>query len=649
MSERAQPGARSAAAGEPAVAAGSVVVMTGSAAAVVGSVVVRTGSAAIATGSAAAAAGFLTRRSLRAALGLALVASACGAPKQRSWIERDDELGRSTFDEGRGLGGDDGGADRSSADGSSADGGAGRDGLGASPEAQAGARAWGAVERALREHGRVGTAQTRRALARALAELPPAGHARLDAAAPEIFRVAGGGEPALAQRGVLIALAQARRALHAEQRARAAAALALAEQLLPRATSAADPAAAAELAGELAALAAAGGPALAAVQPTKVAVLLPLSGRFAAVGAELRRAVESLPPSGVQWQFLDTRGDPAGAQAAVEQAADGGAVAALGPAGDREALAAAKRAAQRGLPIALLAPGDGGDAGLGVFRLAWSPQDEARAVAAWAAANDYQSVAVLAPRDDVGELTSAAFVAAAGALGLTVAARGEYDAAGGSVEADLKRFLNLVPAENPRLAAHLRRGGKRAWQTFVPDVAFSLLYVPDRAARAALIAAFLPYLGIELRTEEIMDPERLRRKYRGVIPQVVQLVGGAGWNERTLPLRGGQAVQGALIFDVCTAQRDDVAGELAAELEARLGHAPTSAAAQAYDAAAWMAQAVTAARAAGRGHRAGVRAELMQTRLEAGACGPLSVGADAEVRRESATLQVDGEELVLAP
>lgn len=447
--------------------------------------------------------------------------------------------------------------------------------------------------------------------------------------------------------GAAAALHLARLALYAGAPERAAPQLARAAAVLEH--GAGDPVLRGELARQLAELtAAAAAAAPAAVQPSRVAVLLPLSGRFAAIGQELRRAIE-LAPVGVQWQFLDTRGEPGKAAAMVEQAADGGAVAVLGPVGDREAVAAARRAAQRGLPIALLAPGDGGDAGLGVFRLSWSVEDEARAVAAWAAANDFTSVAVLAPRDDVGELATAAFAAAARGHGLTLAAAGQYDAAGGSVEADLKRFLGLIPAQNPRLAAHLRRGGKRAWQTFVPDVAFSLLYVPDRADRAALVAAFLPYLGIELRTEEIMDPLRLRRKYRGVIPQVVQLVGGAGWNAPSLPARGGNAVQGAMVFDVCTAQRDDIAAELAGQLAARLGHPPSSAAAQAYDAALWLGAAVAAAVAAGRGHRAGVRAQLAQARLEEGACGPLAIGGDGEVVREAAVLQVDGEDLVLAP
>lgn len=657
-----------------------------------------------------------------AAIGAAIAAAAAigcgGAPAARPWTEEEiggghgEELGqRHVGDEGDGEGGV--GVTAGAAAGAAGETGA--EGAGGSGEAAISGDAGAALREldgALAALGRASSgganssaASARARLERALAALPAAAVRGLEERSVRWADSPG---------GVLLALHAARLWLHAGAPERAAPQLARARAGLTAiaakgasAGAAIDAATLASWQRQTAELSAAAAGVAAAVAPTKVAVLLPLSGRFAAVGQELRRAIElasitqlasasaegaegaeseisdggdgadgsereaparparrgparpgaragaaasaSAASANVQWQFLDTRGEPAAAAAAVEQAAAAGAVAILGPVGDREAVAAARRASQRGVPIALLSPGDGADLGLGVFRLGWSAQDEARAVAAWAAANDFRSVAVLSPRDDVGELAATAFTRSAAALGLTVAAQGQYDAAGGSVEADLKRFLGLVPAQNPRLAAHLRRGGKRAWQTFVPEVAFSLLYLPDRADRAALVAAFLPYLGLELRTEEIMDPLRLRRKYRGVIPQVVQLVGGAGWNQASLPARGGNAVQGAMIFDVCTAQRDDLAEDLAAQLAARLGHPPSGAAAQAHDAAAWISRAVTAARLAGRGHRAGVAAAMAQTRLSEGACGPLSIGADGEVVREPAVLQVDGEDFVLAP
>ncbi|HLL25201.1 MAG TPA: penicillin-binding protein activator, partial [Kofleriaceae bacterium] len=133
-----------------------------------------------------------------------------------------------------------------------------------------------------------------------------------------------------------------------------------------------------------------------------VAVLLPLSGRFAGIGSELRAAIQLAPTEGTKWLFVDTKGEADGAAAAVEQADAKGAIAILGPVGEREAISAARAASLRGIPIALLAPADGADPSAGVFRVVDSPADEGRAVARLAAADSFPTAGVLAPRDDVG-------------------------------------------------------------------------------------------------------------------------------------------------------------------------------------------------------------------------------------------------------
>ena len=425
-----------------------------------------------------------------------------------------------------------------------------------------------------------------------------------------------------------------------------------ARALLARAASAADEA---EVHGELAALAKA--TAAAPVDANVVAVLLPLSGRFAPVGAELRAAIELVPASGgattrggkPRWLFLDTRGESEAAAAAVERAAAQGAVAILGPVGIQESIAAARAASLRRIPIALLAAADGADPEGGVFRVVGSPADEARAVARIAQADHFPTAAVLAPRDDVGRDAAAAFAAEAVRLGVRVTGQGTYDPTGGALEPDIKAFLNLVPATNPQLAEHLRRHRKDGLKTFTPDVPFSLLYVPDRYDRAAIVAAYLPYFNVELRTTESIDPDLLSRKHDGKIPQVVQLVGGAGWHHPSLPVRGGEAVQGALIVDVFGAEDgSDASAAFSAAFQQKMRRAPSSAAAEAYDAATLVAQARFAA-APAADPRAAFRTALARGRLDDGACGPASIGADGELARLPLVLEVQGDELVPAP
>ncbi|HEY5920585.1 MAG TPA: penicillin-binding protein activator [Kofleriaceae bacterium] len=442
-----------------------------------------------------------------------------------------------------------------------------------------------------------------------------------------------------------VALRAARLAHHRGDNAEARA-------LLARAATAADEA---EVHAELTKLATA--VAATPIDSNVVAVLLPLTGRFSSIGVELRAAIELVPADGgpapkaskAKWLFIDTKGEPEGAAAAVETAVQKGAVAILGPVGTREAIAAARAAALHQIPIALLAPADGADPAAGVFRMVGSPGDEARAVARIAQADNFPTVAVFAPRDDVGQDAAAAFVAEAQKLGVRVTAQGTYDPTGGGLEPDVKAFLNLIPAKNPALAEHLRRNPKDGWKTFTPDVPFTLLYVPDRYDRAAIVAAFLPYFGVELRTREIADPNQLQRKHRGKIPQIVQLVGGAGWHHPSLPVRGGAAVQGALIVDVFGAESgSDLATGFNAAFQQRTKRAASSAAAEAYDAATLVARARFAA-APTKDPREAFRTALARGKLDDGACGPAAMDTDGELAREPLVLEVQGDELVPAP
>jgi ABC-type branched-subunit amino acid transport system substrate-binding protein len=451
---------------------------------------------------------------------------------------------------------------------------------------------------------------------------------------------------------VLGALAQAGDAAPAARLALRAARLAHhrgddadARALVARAASAADEA---SVHAELVALGKDLGTA--AIDPVTVAVLLPLSGRFSGIGSELRVAIELARDGEVKWLFLDTKGEPDGAVAAVELAAQKGALAIMGPVGTRETLAAARAASLRQIPIALLAPEDGADPASGVYRLVGSPADEGRAVAELAKQDSFPTVAVFAPRDDVGAEAAEAFVAEAQRQGLTVAGQGSYDPTGGDVEPDVKQFLNLVPATNPRLAAHLAKKGKKGWQTFSPDIPFSLLYIPDRYDRAAIVAAFLPYYGVELRTTDFPDLAQLKRKHGGRVPQVVQLVGGAGWHHPSLPVRGGSAVQGALIVDSFAGDLGgDAGGAFANAFQERAGRSPSSAAAEVFDAATLVARARHAAAANPSDPRGAFRAYLARAKLDDGACGEAGMDVDGELVRTPLLLEVQGEELIVAP
>lgn len=467
----------------------------------------------------------------------------------------------------------------------------------------------------------------------------PATLEEIDRATPAELEAAGAAmDPARAPAGA-IAARLAAIALHRGDAPAAARWLAVARAAPDRAAVAATiDAVAAQLASTV------------AVDRELIAVLLPLSGRFAPIGKELRLAIELAPADGARRVFLDTAGDPAGAAAAVDRAMAQGAVAVLGPVGVREGEAAARRASERGLPIALLAPGDGADPEAGVFRLVGSPESEARAAAAAALALGSPTAGVLAPRDDIGIAASEAFAEAAAAAGIQVTARGLYDPTATDLEPDVKDFLGLDPVTNARLAAHLRRHGKRGWQTFSPDVPFALLYLPDRHDRAAIVASFLPYLGVEVRSADFLDPDYLRKKHGGRIPQVVQLLGSSGWNHPGLVARGGNAVDGAYFVEGCPGALGDAAGaELVAGFAARAGRDPSAAAQEAHDAWRLVARARVAALVRSGDARVAFVAALRQAKLDDGACMPASVGPDGQLVREPALLGVEAGEIVSVP
>ena len=386
----------------------------------------------------------------------------------------------------------------------------------------------------------------------------------------------------------------------------------------------------------------------AAVEPERLAVLLPLSGPWAALGTELKAALELAREDLAQRPelvFLDTAGDASVAEARVDEAVGLGAVAIVGPVGQRESVAAAARAAVRNLPIALLAPADGADAGAGVFRLVQSPADEARRAARLAADAGYLTVGVLAPRDDTGREQTDAFVAAATALGLTVGAVGAYEPGAGELERDLKLFLGLDPKTNARLRKHLARHGTRGWKTFSPDVPFSLLFVPDQYDHAAMVASFLTYLRVEMQTSLTTDPTTLATKHGGRVPQLVQLVGDSGWNHPSLPIRGGAVLDGALMVDAFAAE--DGAG-FGARYQGRTRRAATSAAAQAYDGMHLVLAAWGVARTSAT-PRVAFATALRGAALEDGACGAARVGVDGELTRDGSVLEVSGDAIVVSP
>jgi|GEM_PF-1068815 len=393
--------------------------------------------------------------------------------------------------------------------------------------------------------------------------------------------------------------------------------------------------------------------------PAKVAVLLPLRGRFAPVGAELRAAIElaARADAAAKLVFIDTGGDPAGAIAAVDEAVyRHRAVALLGPVGVAESAAAASRAAELGATIALLSADADPAAEAGVFRLWTSGRQLARATADAAMDRGFDSFAVLAPRDEVGAVQAAAFADRVKERGRRVTAVASYDPSGTDLEPDMRGFLGLDPARNARLRAHLRKFDKRrdGYATYSPEVTFDALFVPDDYRRAALAVAYLPFFNVELRHAGAPDLDTLRKKHGGRIPQLVQLLGSSGWHHPGLFARGGKVVEGALFVDVWGGSPTEgyasgAAAEFAERFAAVTGREPSAAAAQAFDAAQLLLVARRRVDPRRGDPRAALRRALAAAAVRDGACGAVRVAPDGAIERDVLLLQVESGQFVVDP
>jgi ABC-type branched-subunit amino acid transport system substrate-binding protein len=383
------------------------------------------------------------------------------------------------------------------------------------------------------------------------------------------------------------------------------------------------------------------------VDATLIAVLLPMSGPYAAIGEELwaGMALALDEKSATRITVFDTLGTEEGARRAVQAARDAGALLALGPAGRNESRAAARAAAAVELPIALLAPeAEATDAEAGVFRLALSPSFEAEQAAIVAVELGYRLLAIMTPRDALGREQTRAFVRTARAIGAEVVAQGTYDPSSANLQEDFKKFLEIEATINPRYRKHMQTYGRTAWKSFTPTLPFDFLYMPDTVERGTLAASYLPFFNVEVRTRDEMSIDRLRLKHRGRMPRIVQLMGASGWLDPSLGARGGSAVEGALVIGTCPGGHGiDLSERGRSFNEAFLreqGRPPSAAAATANDAMT-MVLLVRAWAAGHGGKRADAARAMRSAQLRDGVCGTQTVDAAGQVQGQIEVLRVE--------
>ncbi len=140
-------------------------------------------------------------------------------------------------------------------------------------------------------------------------------------------------------------------------------------------------------------------------QPVKVGLLLPLSGRNAALGQSLLQASQlalfDMGYTGFELMPRDTKATPDGAKAAAESAIAGGAQMLIGPLFSAEVRAVKPVAASGGISMVAFST-DWTQAGGNAFIMGFLPFSQVQRIVEYAASKGYRRIGVVAPQDDYG-------------------------------------------------------------------------------------------------------------------------------------------------------------------------------------------------------------------------------------------------------
>ncbi len=313
------------------------------------------------------------------------------------------------------------------------------------------------------------------------------------------------------------------------------------------------------------------------VDSGSIGCIVPLSGRSRLVGEAVLKGVmmgaRALGPGPnrepLSVVIRDTAGSPEAAVRAVEQLVlEDNVVAIVGPVEGEEAAAAARRAEELGVPLlALTMRLDVTAAGPYAFREFTSGEAEVRALVDAARRLGGGSFAVLQPNDAYGRGLGQAFAAELAGKGGVLVRVVEYDAEATDFRAPVTEL-----AREP----------------------FDVLFVPDRAARLALVAPALAAAGLwsTVPGEPTPGPGR-----------AVLLLAPSAGVAADLPRRAGRYLSGAIFAVGFHEEASDGAARFAAGYRDEYRAEPSSFAAYGHDAVLLTAAAI----ASGARTRPGLR------------------------------------------
>ena len=321
--------------------------------------------------------------------------------------------------------------------------------------------------------------------------------------------------------------------------------------------------------------------ASAQVKPALIGIILPLTGDLkgfadqALNGIALTLDLQGRGP--LQVQVVDTKGEPDAAADAVEQLAQAGAVAILGPLGIQEGLAAATRAQQLGVPLISLSRAEGLTAlGENIFRDMPTSSAQARAVADYAQKKlNARAFGILQPDSSYGDEMSRYFWDAVDAGGAEVRGYEHYPLRTTTFKPFIQRLVGRAPEDLQERQTYSDEAEKIAKEITdpyrrrkalaalkgqqAPVVDFDALFIPDSSRTVRLIAPAIAAEDVITAGCDTKELEIVKRTTKNEQLRTVQLLGTSLWDSADLvDERSGIAryVQCAIFVDVFFPQSD---------------------------------------------------------------------------------------------
>lgn len=375
-------------------------------------------------------------------------------------------------------------------------------------------------------------------------------------------------------------------------------------------------------------------PSSASSQPapmSKIGVILPLSGKYAAFGEQALKGVllaagvfkDGLELSNYNIEIIvkDTKDDPIASAKAVEELALSENVAGIiGPLLSITVTDAVSKAQELKTPIITLSQKEGlTGAGDYVFRNFLLPSEQAKAVADYAINKlNYKKFAILYPNSHYGIELANLFKEEVKKNKGEIAAEEQYKEGQTYFGKEITKLFKIKETE--------KKEGRRKIKIFETTVTADALYMPDYFDTIGLIAPHLAYYNIK----------------------DVKLLGSNGWNSPKLIELAGKYVEGAVFADGFFADsKKEAVLRFVNNFKSLYNMEPGIIEAQAYDAVKMMMEAVKKSQQPEvRSQREEVRANLTNLKDFPGATGNITFDSNREAVKNLFMLEVKNGKIV---